>query len=723
MPNNDCTSYRASVVSVPDLITPSVSIITTRQPVVRFAQNAPVMPASQHIEWFSSKRMSSSPETQHFRDLSVHGKARRVAETVARHSRATWQWCFSDKTRQQDRDRQSFISGSSSGITASEILASSARQKGPSEKKCVAAKYAELVTLPQEECVLTSDEGNKDPLTGISLSSQLPEICEKILGNIAMAMRQDLELFFDPFLSSDIKNDGETRKKILNAFSHFFSSESDRKFNFIEKNICSWEVSPFIKQDMLKRLHDLREGLTDNNTNYYNSPASRVNEKDFDVWDVLSNAANKELAYVLWKAGPTKQQFSHYLALSEAANLVQAAHQLPAGLATLLSGDGDNHLNDVTRKIKNKRVVKMINMMVFDFAKICRKIWHPLYQYDGLFSHIYRSDIHGMKKFFYYHGDINVVADKFGDTIPAIIKERTNRAIVERFYRRVSIANLYRATIDNSPLVLTRSDVNADTIRLFNIQDGGVREDVIKKGLSIKRGERLKIFFDNMFIAPLIVGDEFPLESVSLQSIPFKERGLSLEKIGRQFIDNEKISDQQLKAIAIFSNRFLREITSTGELYPYIEWMLAFEGDVLASFMSTWKNLPVDNYDSWFMVDKLQVIAQKLHGHKSFGENVMTLLENSLKLCPGEDLTVDELAWLLTLPYDGMLKIIRIADQITAMSGVADNHYDPLNEWRGFVIYATSGEDLRRRLDERQRLRQQNAPLRDLSVLEPANSA
>lgn len=869
MPNNDCVTYRASVVRSRDLITPSVSSTTTRQPVARFAQNVPVMPASQHRSLPKSVAFPTR-ETQHFRELSVHGKMRMVAETfcggIARHSKATWQWCFADKVGEKNRDKQSLLSAPGAARTASEILALNGSKKSPSEKKCIATKkgtkafspvsaphpntaikhrmisiirepdiwnhdamdiavygvadllnvileiedvelkahfkagcsqnpekiirlrrsrphgsehyeliersgeirniiadgnclfravaagyhqhqndqhhaweklrqqtadyindnwnhYAKFVEVQNEDSATSLNKINrpeKDSSEYVLPGTDYPAITETILGYIAITMHQELETFFNPMLTLEQKNTRENRERILNIFQHFFCRESSRKANAIIERIESWDISDNDKRASLIRLGELWYGLEDWSDDYFNLHVFRSCEKDFDGWDILFRSANKEFSYILWKKGSTREQFSYYLALSEAANLVEASQLLAVRLRDLLLGGRENISNDITKKIQNKWVVKMINSMRPVFLDIGRKIWHRLYQYDGIFSHLYDCDIHGVMRPSYYHDEIDVVAIRNRETRPEVIKARVNRSMAERFYQRFSLLKLYQSTINNSPLILHRAEINADTWGLIKLDDGNISDEAIKSALRINRGRRLNILLDNMFIAPLVVGDEFPLTSVNLKDLPFGNRGLSLKKIDRQFIDNIKISDDQLKAIAIYSNRLLREITNTGELYPSIEWMLTFEGDVLLALVTPWKNQPDDQNPSWFLIDKLQVIAQKLYGHKSFAEDVMILLENSLRFCHGEDLTIDELTYILTLPFDGMLRIVHIADQITAMAGGEENFYDPLTEWRRFVMHATGVEDLRWRLGERQR--QQEASLQHLSSIpEPAN--
>ncbi|QGY28113.1 hypothetical protein CUN67_03820 [Pantoea cypripedii] len=549
----------------------------------------------------------------------------------------------------------------------------------------------------------------KNPLENISLSSQYPILSEMILNHIAMALRRDLEACFDLSLSSGEKDMQKKRDRVSNAFSHFISCKSAKKISVVEEYINSWEISSLVKKDMINRLHDLSKNIDNLHIRTTLVPCARANEGDFDKWGVLFDAANQELAYVLWKAGPTQKQLSCYLALSEAATLVQAIHKRPVMLMNLLSAPGYYPLNLSFRKIRNSLVAEMINGMVYNFREVAGKIWQKIYQYNNMLSHLIHGDILGMRSEFYYTADFEYVAYQTREDIDEIIKERAKRLMIERYYKRVPIMTLYHNTIDNSPLVLNRSDINADTRKLIKLEDGEIREDVIKSILSANRGNRIKILFDNMFIAPLVVGDGFQITSVDLQGLPFGIRGLSIEEIDRLLIDNAEISDGQLRAIAIYSNRLLREITTTGELFPSVKWLLSFDGDTLLSFFVKYKNLPEDLGYAYFLVDKLQIIAQKLYGHKSFGEDIITLLENSLEFCHGEITTIDELAYLLTSPSNNKLRIISIADRINTGISDPENANEHYKAWRKFVISSIRDENSRGSLDERQQLHQQAA--------------
>ncbi|QGY28112.1 hypothetical protein CUN67_03815 [Pantoea cypripedii] len=545
------------------------------------------------------------------------------------------------------------------------------------------------------------------------LSTAAPDISDAILDYTVASMKTDLTALFSSPLTREQKKSRKVKESFNHLVSHFVSDISRERYQEIRGVINDWEIGPVVKHRLLKRLHYLKNHLNNKCEDYVKLCTSRLKQKDFSPWAVFFKSTNRELQYILENTGMLAQQFSNFLVLSETVDLIQLVHQRGLRLEEQLMTETSFIENNELKNIRSECIGGLIDILTSYFSDHCSL----LPPFDNGFHMLAGYDLIKMKSDHYYKVDLdNLIENEIWDDRNVVIRHRVCRLMVERFYQRVPGINLYQETIDNSPLVLKRSMINSEERKLYDIHTDLPSGKIVRDLICFNRGARLHVVSEHMHIFPFVIGDAYPINSVNLKGLPYGERGLSFEKLNHQFIDNPAISRGHLKCIAICANRLFPEITLTGELKVYVEWLNVLSDD---SKRFLFRYTPGYDGGDYFLVDGLDCISKKIYGNGAYGSKIITMIEACLKSFADKIANTDELAYVIfvsPLILNGINEIIKKIIE-------RGNLYHPRDDWNMLVEKIVNEVSCRQSLEMREEVRKldkslqsyvEKIPMRDL---------
>lgn len=549
------------------------------------------------------------------------------------------------------------------------------------------------------------------------LTESKPHIKDNILDITARILKNNLSKFIGRIVTPMQVLSHEDEITLRNGLHHFLSIYDVQKLAEIKQAITGWKLDPVEEKRNIGRLQTLAERSQHSRRCLaFREQASQQKHKDVNSLKIFATAISSDLVTIMVGTGINPHQLLAFLETVESANLLQDAGLLGAtceDLADILQGTADDP--DLPRdymRIKESSVQRQIEVLKEDFEQFLIE----LAQFDrdidinGFFIMNDRQlDDNYSAENYNHTDDLDDVVSREGVNKKDVIAHRTRRLLEKLFMQRVAVNQLYEDVVYNSPLYMVRSVINPEQRELYYA--GKLSDRQIKLHLGNNRAARLGSLKQYMVGAPFFLGEGVPVTDMNLQGLRYGDKGVSMEKLNRQLIDNPAVSILRLNRIGLWSNTVIPKITQTGEIN--FNWMDGLEDDTLELLFQGLRN-PANNneLDSLLLFSSLMRIGRSLKGDKFDEYQIAEMIEQGLEPFSLDKLSLklDELAHLLfLLPYgvDGGMGIIDIAAKINEQRGEGEVPYSPVADWNMLVTTLADEGRFRDRLKSRLQILQQ----------------
>ncbi|MEG3128237.1 hypothetical protein SC171_19830 [Pantoea cypripedii] len=562
--------------------------------------------------------------------------------------------------------------------------------------------YKEFIELSSEDVTLNE----RLP----ELTESTPHIKDNILDITARNLKKNLCSFIDRNVSPVQVIAQEDEITLRNVLHHFLSIYDVQRLAEIKQAIISWQLDPLEEKRQLGCLQTLAERSQHSlRCLEFREQASQQKHKDVNSLKIFATAVSNDLVTIMVGTGINPHQLLALLGTTEAANLIQDAGLLGAtseDLADILLGTAEDP--DLPReylRIKEPAVQRQIENLKEDFEENLTELARFDYDIDvnGFFIMSDRELEANYSPENYNHTDkLDDVVSREGVNKKDVIAHRVRRLLEKLFMQRVAINNLFDDVAYNRPLFMVRSVINPEQRELY--YDGQINERSVRLHLNNDRAGRISSLKQHMAGATFIFGEGMPITDMNLDGLNYGDKGLSIEMLNRELIDNPAISIFRLNRIGLWSNTVIGKITLTGKFD--FHWMDGLADDTIELLFQGLRNPQHnDELDSLLLFSSLMRIGKKIKGDTFDEYQIAGLIEEGLAPFSLEKLSLklDELAWLLfLLPYgvDGGRGIIAIATQIDEEPAEGGIPYNPLADWNMLV---TTLADKRRFKEIRER--------------------
>lgn len=547
--------------------------------------------------------------------------------------------------------------------------------------------YKEFIAEPSEEELLD------ERLSGLTESR--PHIKDNILDITARNLKKNLCSFIDRSVTPVQVIAEADEVTLRNVLHHFLSIFDVQKLAEIKQAITRWQLDPVEEKRQLGRLQALAQRSQHSlRCLEFREQASQQKYKDVNSLKIFATAVCNDLVTIMVGTGVNPHQLLAFLETSEAANLLQDAGLLGAtceDLADILQGTAEDP--DLPReylRINEPSVQRQIEQLKEDFEESLLELarFDPDVDVQGFFMMSDRElDEHYSPENYNHTDKLDDVVSREGVNKKDVIAHRVRRLLEKLFMQRVAVNNLFDDVVYNGPLFMVRSVINPEQRELY--YDGQISERSVRLHLNNNRAERTGSLKQHMAGAPFIFGEGSPVTDMNLDGLNYGCKGLSIEVLNRELIDNPAISTFRLNRIGLWSNTIIPQITRTGVMD--FHWMDGLADDTLEALFQGLRNPERnDELDSLLLFSSLMRIGKTIKGGTFDEHQIAGLIEAGLEPFTLDKLSLklDELAWLLfMLPYgvDGGRGIIDIAAQINDERVQDEVPYNPTADWKMLV--------------------------------------
>ncbi|WP_416412251.1 OTU domain-containing protein [Pantoea sp. App145] len=563
--------------------------------------------------------------------------------------------------------------------------------------------YKEFIEQPSEDTSLNERLSE--------LTESKPHIKDNILDITARMLKENLYSFIGRYVTPVqviAKADEVTLRNVLH---HFLSIYDVKKLAEIKQAITRWQLDPVEEKRQLGRLQTLAERSQHNlRCLEFREQAGQQKHKDVNSLKIFATAISNDLVSIMVGTGINPHQLLAFLEATEAANLLQDAGLLGAtceDLADILQGTAeDPDLPAEYMRIKEYSVQRQIEQLKEDFEEslVALAQFDQDIDADGFFIMSDRQLDDNYSPENYNHTDkLDDVVSREGVNKKDVIAHRSRRLLEKLFMQRVAVNHLFEDVIYNGPLFMVRSVINPEQREVY--YDGEISEKSVRHHLNNNRAARLASLKQYMTGAPFILGEGEPVKDMNLDGLNYGDKGLSIETLNRELIDNPTVSIFRLNRIGLWSNTVISKITQTGVMD--FHWMDELKDDTVEALFQGVRN-PGNNdeLDSLLLFSSLMRIGKIIKGDEFDEHQIAGLIEEGLEpFTLGKlSLTLDELAHLLfLLPYgvDGGRGIIDIATKIDEECAEGEVPYSPVADWKMLVTLLADKTRFRERLQLR----------------------
>ncbi|WP_208715443.1 OTU domain-containing protein [Pantoea cypripedii] len=578
--------------------------------------------------------------------------------------------------------------------------------------------YKEFIAEPSENVSLN------DRLS--ELTESRPHIKDNILDITARNLKKNLCSFIDRNVTPVQVIAKEDEITLRNVLHHFLSIYDVQKLAEIKQAITRWLLDPVEEKRQLGRLQALAQRSQHSlRCLEFREQASQQKHKDVNSLKIFATAISNDLVTIMVDTGINPHQLLALLETTEAAKLIEDAGLLGAScedLADILQGMAeDPDLPPEYRRIKESSVQRQIEQLKEEFEEslIALARFDQDIDVEGFFivsdrqleAFNWHSPVNNT-----YTAKVDDVVSRQGVSRREVIAPRVRRLLEKSFMQRVAVNHLYDDVVYNGPLFMVRSVINPEQRELY--YDGEISERSVRRHLNNNRAARMVSLKQHMASAPFIFGEGMPVSDMVLDGLNYGYKGLSIDVLNRQLIDNLAISIFRLNRIGLWSNTIIPRMTLTGIMD--FHWMDGLEDDTVELLFQGLRN-PADNneLDSLLLFSSLMQIGKKIKGDTFDEHQIAGLIEDGLYpfMLDKLALKLDELAHLLfLLPYgvDGERGIIDIAAKINEERAEDEAPYNPVTDWKMLVTTLADKGRFSKRLEVRLRNLQEkidNIPL------------
>lgn len=524
-----------------------------------------------------------------------------------------------------------------------------------------------------------------------TLDSAYPQIKEKILSNMQEILVTELHAMRKPEAEKSLTT--EQKKRINEIIKHFMVFESKERIESLIKLINKSEKNAQKAIVNNYRLNEIHTQLDESQ----NLLKLKINdsmrfENIIGYESLLLSLFNQDITHLAIRKGMTFLQLSNALQDEQLALMMDFYALI--GVKSLDLTNAINELQLEAQDVNSMEVIapalisKIKNVYTFFFESI-----RP-YLPDELMDHNMRSNTQ-VQEMDDYHSDNYDYQTPLAELINRgnaieneVIANRLLRLLEIRFLMRQPLLNLMESTANNSPLLQERSIVGEDEQRLF--LEGHYAYTNIINVLNDNRLERLRILLGGMPIAPLILGDDYPITEMNIEGLPYGARGLSLSLIER-WLSDEAISDARLSCIGFYCCTAMSEITCTGDVD--ISWMKNLHDDTLIKLFQTAPNPRLHNQPNVFtLIETLIYMGRALDSSSQDQQLLTTLFKHSqheIQRLGNQTLDDNQLVYLLVEEYKN--DILAMASQIYD-ENVQD--YQPAQDWAKLIAKIATDSQL-----------------------------
>ncbi|WP_369788952.1 hypothetical protein [Rouxiella sp. WC2420] len=198
-----------------------------------------------------------------------------------------------------------------------------------------------------------------------------------------------------------------------------------------------------------------------------------------------------------------------------------------------------------------------------------------------------------------------------------------------------------------------------------------------------------------MPIAPLIIGDDYPITEMNIEGLPCGARGLSVSLI-EKWLSDKAISNTRLSCIGFYCCTAMTEITRTGDVD--ISWMKNLNDNTLLNLFQTMPNPRLHNEPNVFTLIETLIYMGRVFNNSLQDQQPLTSLfkhsQHLLQRLSKQTLNDNQLVYLLVGEYQD--DILAIANRIYEASLEG---YQPAKDWESLLARVAANSQLIQRIE------------------------